>query len=745
MTPHHEDLLADLTPAQREAVMHVEGPLLILAGPGSGKTRVITRRVAYLLRQRIATSSILAITFTNKAAGEMRQRVEALAPGNRVWISTFHSFGVRILRQYADRVGIDRNFTIYDQSDRAKVVKAALDAAELDSGRFTPEGIGAAISRAKNQLLTPERYASTAGDFFGQMVARVYPVYEKKLREANALDFDDLLLWPALALKNDLELRAELDARFRFVLIDEYQDTNQAQYAIARALSVDHLNLCVVGDADQSIYAWRGANIRNILSFEEDFPNARVLTLDRNYRSTKAILHAADRLIAHNRQRKPHRLFTENAEGAPVHVLTFENGQHEADGIALRIREAVASGKRSYRDFAVFLRINALSLALEKAFVLQRVPYQIVRGLAFYERKENRDVLAYLRLLLNPRDSISFERVVNEPARGIGKVSLEHLRGYAEPREMSLLAAAAEVAKIPLIKGKAAVNLRDFAQMMAELRQHAEDSPDEVIRLVLDRSGYRRMLTESHDEEDEDRLANVEQLITDAKQFAAEDSSRTLADYLENITLASDVDSWNERQDSVSIMTLHAAKGLEFPVVYMAAVEQGMLPHERSLAKQEELEEERRLAFVGMTRAKEELYLSHARLRAFRGSELYAIPSMFLDELPAEGLQTVDLSASAAGSLAAMTSWRGGSPAAEQGWIDAGVKQEKKSEPRKNPTKVNGEYSEGTIVKHAKYGNGKVVEVSGAGATRRIKVRFATHGIVTFVASMAKLEVLRPS
>jgi DNA helicase-2/ATP-dependent DNA helicase PcrA len=736
------NLLDDLTPPQREAATHIDGPLLILAGPGSGKTRVITRRVAYLLHQGIRPSSILAITFTNKAAGEMRQRVEALAPGNRVWISTFHSFGVRILRQYADRVGIDRNFTIYDQSDRAKVVKAALSAADLDSSRFTPEAIGGAISRAKNQLLTPERYAPTATDFFGETVARVYPVYEKRLREANALDFDDLLLWPALALKHDAELRAELDARFRFVLIDEYQDTNQAQYAIARALSVDQPNLCVVGDADQSIYAWRGANIRNILSFEEDFPNARVLTLDRNYRSTKAILQAADCLIVHNRQRKPHRLFTENGQGQPVQVLTFENGQHEAEGIAKRIRDAVASGKRGYRDFAVFLRVNALSLGLEKAFVSQRVPYQIVRGLAFYERKENRDILAYLRLLLNPRDNISFERIVNEPPRGIGKVSLEHLRAYAEPREISLLAAASEVEKITFIKGKAAVGLRDFAKLITDLRQHIEGAPDEVIRLVLDKSGYRRMLQESHDEDDEDRLANVEQLITDAKQFAGEDASRTIADYLENITLASDVDSWNERQDCVAIMTLHAAKGLEFPVVFMAAVEQGMLPHERSLAKKDELEEERRLAFVGMTRAKEELYLTHARLRAFRGSELYAIPSMFLDELPADAVQTLDLSASAAGSLAAMTAWRGGGTVAEQGWIDAGVRPAKTTEPPKSAPRNGSDYAEGMVVKHGKYGRGKIIEVSGSGPTRRIKIRFSTQGVVTFVASMAKLEIV---
>src|SRR5262245_44831881 len=609
-----DELLGDLTDAQREAVTHFEGPLLILAAAGSGKTRVITRRVAWLIRQGVRPSNLLAITFTNKAAGEMRQRVEALLPEVRVWISTFHSLGARLLRQYGERLGLDRTFTIYDQADRTKLVKAALEAANIDNVRFTPETIQGAISKAKNQLLSPERYAEKAKDFFSQTVARVYPVYEKKLRDANALDFDDLLYWPALALKHDPELRAELDARFRFVLIDEYQDTNSAQYAIARGLSVDQPNLCVVGDPDQSIYKWRGSDIRNILDFERDFPGARVITLDRNYRSTKSILKAASHLIAHNRQRKPKDLFTDNPAGAPVTVLTFETGQDEAEGIARRIREAVAAGKRRFRDCAVFLRINALSLGLEKAFVKQRVPFQIVKGLAFYERKENRDVLAYLRLLLNPRDDLSFERIVNEPPRGVGKVSLEHLRGYAEPRELSLRAAAAEVAKVPAIKGKAAAGLRDFAHFMGELRQLLEGPPDEVIRAVIQRSGYGQMLKDSRDPDDQDRLANVEQLITAAKQFAAEDNSHTIADFLENITLASDVDGWNDRQDSVSIMTLHSAKGLEFPVVYIAAVEQGILPHERSLGRDDEIEEERRLAFVGMTRGKDELYLSHARL-----------------------------------------------------------------------------------------------------------------------------------
>ncbi len=397
-----QDLLADLTPEQQEAVTHLEGPLLVLAGPGSGKTRVITRRVAYLLQQGVKPYNILAITFTNKAAGEMRQRIETLVPESRVWVSTFHSLGARLLRQYADRLGFERNFTIYDQTDRGRLVKSALDEANIDNARFTPERIESAISKAKNQLLTPERYANQANDFFGQIVARVYPIYEKRLRDANAFDFDDLLLWPALALKNDAELRAELDARFRFVLIDEYQDTNKAQYAIARGLSVDYPNLCGVGDPDQSIYGWRGSDIRNILDFEQDFPNARIITLDRNFRSTQLIARAASYLIKHNLQRKHKDILTHNPTGEPVSVLTFETGQDEAENIARRIREAVESEERRYRDFAVFMRINALSRALESAFVKERVPFQIVKGLAFFDRKENRDVLAYLRLLLNP-------------------------------------------------------------------------------------------------------------------------------------------------------------------------------------------------------------------------------------------------------------------------------------------------------------------------------------------------------
>jgi DNA helicase II / ATP-dependent DNA helicase PcrA len=738
-------LLADLTPAQHEAVTHFEGPLLVIAGAGSGKTRVITRRVAWLLEQGVKPWSILAITFTNKAAGEMRQRVEALVSGNRVWISTFHSLGARLLRRHAEQLGLDTKFTIYDQGDRIKMVKNALESANIDHVRFTPETIQGAISKAKNQLLTPDKYALEATDFFTQTVARVYPVYEKLMRDANALDFDDLLLWLALAMKSRPELRAELDARFRFVLIDEYQDTNKAQYQIARGLSTDQPNLCVVGDPDQSIYRWRNADIRNILDFERDFPAARVITLERNYRSTQAILEAANSVIRHNRARKPKDLVTANGPGVPVRLVICETGRHEAETIAQQIREAVADGRRAYRDFAVFLRINALTRALEAAFVSQRIPFQIVRGLAFYERKENKDVLAYLRLLLNSRDDLSFLRVVNEPARGVGRVSLDHLRAYAVPRAMSLLAAALEVQKIPAIKGKAHAGLRNFAALIFELQKHLDTQPDELLRLVIERSGYSAMLRLSGDPDDAERLANIEELITAAGQFAAEDSSGTIADFLESITLASDVDGWDEKQDCVSVMTLHAAKGLEFPVIYMIAVEQGLLPHQRSLSEEEEVEEERRLCFVGMTRAKEELNLCHTRLREFRGQTLYVVPSMFLSELPAEGIETTDLSAHS--SAQAMPTWRSGPASADAGWAEAGIPLRTRSAVRdeigQQTSDIGQDFVEGMLVKHEAYGTGRVVGVGGFGAMRTVKIRFQQAGERSFRVAKAKLTIVR--
>ena len=738
------DLLADLTEAQQAAVKHGEGPLLILAGAGSGKTRVITRRVAYLLQQGVRAHNILAITFTNKAAGEMRHRVEQLVPGNRVWVSTFHSLGARLLRQYSDRLNLDKNFTIYDTDDRNRLVKDALNTAGIDDVKFTPERIAGAISKAKNQLLTPKLYDQTAGDFFSQTVAKIYHIYEKKLRAANGMDFDDLLYLPALFLKINEELRADLDRRFEYILIDEYQDTNQAQYEIARRLSIRYPNLCVVGDPDQSIYKWRGSDIKNILDFERDFPDTRVITLEQNYRSTKAILHAASVLIDNNKQRKKKTLITENPMGDPVRVLTYDNGLDEAEGVVVRIKEAVKAGRARYRDHAIFLRINALTRSLESAFVKHGVPFQIVKGLAFFERKENRDVLAYLRLLVNPQDTISFLRVVNEPPRGIGKVSMDRLQQYANDNDIGLLVATSQVQKIPEIKGKAATGLRDFYRLLADLRTQMDQPLHDLIRLVLDKTGYRKMLADSAEDDDADRLANIEELITAAKQFYDEDNSRALGDFLEQITLASDVDSWDESADHVSVMTFHAAKGLEFPIVYLLAVEQGLLPHERSLGKEEDVEEERRLCFVGMTRAMKELYLCHSRMREFRGQSLYAVPSMFLEELPRE-VEHQDSTAARNFPRAAIDEWRGkvGSTASAAGYGSRpGLPPMKPIKP-KIPDGVENDYENGQVVQHEEYGIGQILDVNGFGALRKLKVRFAAAGDKTFIVDKVKLKIVK--
>jgi DNA helicase-2/ATP-dependent DNA helicase PcrA len=530
-------------------------------------------------------------------------------------------------------------------------------------------------------------------------------------------------------------------------LIDEYQDTNSAQYEIAKRLSLNYPNLCVVGDPDQSIYKWRGSDIKNILDFERDFPDARVITLAQNYRSTKAILHAASVLIDHNKQRKKKSLVTDNPQGEPVQVITFDNGLDEAEGVVVRIKAAVKSGKFKYRDHAIFMRINALTRSLEGAFVKHGVPFQIVKGLAFFERKENRDVLAYLRLLVNPQDSVSFLRIVNEPGRGIGKASLDKLQSFAADKEMGLFAAAGQVARITEIKGKAVTGLRDFHRMMTELRSRLDLPPHELVSLVLEKSGYEAMLRESGDEDDAERLANVGELITAAKQFHDEDNTRTISDFLEQITLASDVDGWDEQADHVSVMTLHASKGLEFPVVYVLAVEEGLLPHERSMGREDEIEEERRLCFVGMTRAMKELYLCNARLREFRGQLNYAIPSSFLHELPHE-VEFSDTSMARNYARSAADEWRAKVGPAAKDWADTGARPflpPKKPNLDLKPTIPDAPetgLAVGVLVQHEEFGLGTVTDVTGYGALRRVKIRFPGHGEKTFVVDKVKLKIV---
>jgi DNA helicase-2/ATP-dependent DNA helicase PcrA len=645
-------LLDSLNDSQRAAAAHVEGPLLVLAGPGSGKTRVVTHRVAHLIASGVPPAAIVALTFTNKAADEMRRRVTDLVGPQPVEMGTFHRFAARLLRRHARQVGLTSDYSIFDPDDASATLKRAAKKLGLSLSHTPIDRIGGVISRAKNDLLTPESFEPRFGRPVEDVARRLWPVYQELLLSANAVDFDDLLVHLARLLADDPALRATLDARHRFILVDEYQDTNAVQYAIIRGLSIDHPNLAVTGDPDQAIYGWRGASIRNILEFERDYPAARVVTLEHNYRSTANILGTADRLIAHNTRRKPKRLVTEAPPGERVRIVLDASGHDEAERIAAEIAAAVEEGRRSPRDIAILFRTAALSRSLEIALRTAGVPYQLVRGLEFFKRKEIRDVVAWLRLLRNPRDDEAFLRVVNVPPRGIGRLSLERLAAWADDHAVSRLTAAGAADQIAGMPKKAARELAGFARLHAELGNTAGQSAAvaDLLEGVLERTGYRRMLEDAaqDDEDGLERLANVEELVTAARQFdeafaadpaIAGEAADALGGFLETTALVGDADAWDAAADRVALMTFHAAKGLEFPVVYMVALEDGILPHERSLDRPDQLEEERRLVFVGITRAREEVHASCSRMRDYRGTRRVSAPSIFLAEMT--GSETV--------------------------------------------------------------------------------------------------------
>lgn len=642
-----DHLLRHLNPPQAEAVRHVEGPLLILAGPGSGKTRVVTHRIAYLLEQGVRGREIVALTFTNKAADEMRRRVVDIIGGpTDVWLGTFHRFCARLLRRYAELAGLKQNYSILDVEDSRKILKDAARAAGYGDSRYTPDQIASAISSAKNELIAPDMYEPRAGDPIGNVIRAVYPEYERRLLASNAVDFDDLLLHVALLLRNSPELRRQLDAQFKYVMVDEYQDTNLAQYAIVRALSVDHPNLAVTGDPDQSIYGWRGANIRNILDFEKDFPKVKVVRLEQNYRSSSRILRAADQLIANNTQRKKKSLFTENGEGEKVRLVLFPDYQGEAEGIADSIQEGCNKHGRKPGDFAIFYRTTALSRTLEHSLRERGIPYQIVNGTAFYNRKEIKDAMCYLRLINNPADAAALERVINTPTRGIGKKTLEILLDFADERRITGLEAVRHVKEIEGLSKKAVNALGDFGQLYDLLVRKSMGPLAELMRSIVEDTGYRKSLEESGTPEDEERIANLDELISAAREFEVKRGEEgTLESFLEQSALMSDVDIFDGAKSAVTLMTLHAAKGLEFPVVFIVGLEQGLLPHQRAVesGRPEQLEEERRLLFVGITRAEEELTLSLAQRRGFRGGVFNTIPSGFLMELPRSEFEMIEV------------------------------------------------------------------------------------------------------
>jgi DNA helicase-2/ATP-dependent DNA helicase PcrA len=697
-----EDHLAALNDPQRDAVLHTEGPLLVIAGAGSGKTRVLTHRVAYLIRAcGVKPNEILAITFTNKAAGEMRERLERMLGhvARAIWILTFHSACGRILRAEAARLGYKSTFTIYDQADQVRVVKACLEELGRDPKRFTPRGIHAQISNAKNRLVGPDEYMARVSSFYDQTVAEVYALYQRRLFASNAVDFDDLLMLTVDVLERFPEARERWQSAFRYILVDEYQDTNHAQYRLLQLLGGEHRNVFAVGDPDQSVYSFRGADISNILDFERDFPGADTIALEQNYRSTNAILDAANAVIEHNRERKPKRLFSELGAGDPVQAIEVEDEHAEARFVAAEIARLVEGGL-SASEIAVFYRTNAQSRVLEDVLVRQDVPYQVIGGPRFYERAEIKDAVAYLSVLANPADAVSLLRIANRPRRGIGDTSLQRLVVHADALGISLWEAMADPDAAGLGTASARA-VRGFRTTMESLLASSQElGLDELVEAVLERSGTLEAYEAERTIEARGRIENLQELVGVAREYRSETAEPSLADFLQSISLKSDQDEISDERGLVTLMTLHNAKGLEFRAVFVIGMEEGIFPHSRSIEEQG-IEEERRLCYVGMTRAMELLTLTHASMRSLYGRRDYNLPSRFLDELPAE-VQRERLRP---------TSWSG----------YASPRQAAAARPeRELPSLQTGD-----SVRHTSLGEGVVTRIEAGGI---VTVRFAGDG-----------------
>ena len=793
-TPRMDGILEQLTPPQRDAVTHVEGPLLILAGPGSGKTRVITHRIAHLLNQGIQPWQIVALTFTNKAAEEMRNRVETLAPNQPVWMGTFHRFCAQLLRRNAASIGLKENYSIYDMSDSKQAMKRAIAAVGVSTTHTSPEQIAATISRAKNRLITPEMMEGQSLTPQETIATKVYPVYQQQLLTANAVDFDDLLLHTARLLRENPEIRSELDRKFKYIMVDEYQDTNLAQYAIVRALSVDHPNLAVTGDPDQSIYGWRGADLNNILDFEKDYPSVTTVRLEQNYRSTPNVLRVADQLIRHNRQRKQKELYTDNAEGEPVVMRIFENGYQEADGIAEEILQRIAQHGARLNDFAIFCRMNALTRSVEHSLRDRSIPYQVVNGVEFYQRKEVKDLLAYLQLINNPNHDVALQRVINTPTRGIGAKTVQRIRNHADAHRIPMLQAAREASSIEGLAKRSVTLVAKFVSLYDRLTIKSTSTLEDLVRYLVEETEYEKYLEKSSvDQQDSDVMANVHEFITASVEFdRRHPDDGSLDAFLEQVALVADTDALDGSIERVSLMTLHAAKGLEFPHVFIIGVEDDLLPHSRSKGTEAEFEEERRLLFVGITRAKENLQISLCKRRAMRGDVRPVIPSPFLNELPLNEMTRVEATAKQA--------WR--DEDFDQSYPDSWdnpVDQDECHDPNedllvdqtvdfdpdnetsdrvqekpspmalslldpsndtitaakrpviaglKTGTDLLDEkpplitaYHEGVMVRHDEHGEGMVLSVTGRGPKRTAKVRFR-DGDHSFRLAYAKLELI---
>ena len=732
-----------LNPEQKEAVFHYEGPLLILAGAGSGKTRVLTHRVAWLIEEKqVNPWNIMAITFTNKAAGEMRDRVETMLGGalGGVWVATFHSTCVRILRRYIDRIGFGTNFTIYDGDDQKTIIKEICKRFQIDTKLYRERFFMAAISAAKDELLSPDDYAKQVhGDTRKQKVAEVYREYQKQLRASNALDFDDLIFRTVELFQKDAEVLEQYQDRFRFIMVDEYQDTNTAQFKLVSLLAAKYRNLCVVGDDDQSIYRFRGANIQNILSFEEVYPDAKVIRLEQNYRSTQNILTAANEVICHNEGRKEKKLWTANGDGDKVRFRQFLNGFEEAEYVAGMISRKVGAGKWRYGDCAVLYRTNAQSRMFEEKFLFANVPYKIVGGINFYGRKEIKDVLAYLKTIENGRDDLAVRRIINVPKRGIGATTINRVQEYANTEDMSFYDALRVAGTIPGV-GKSVAKLDGFVQMIQTMRsKQPYYSVKELIEDVLEQTEYRKELMAEGTEEALDRLANIDELLNKAASYAEHADNPSLGGFLEEVALVADIDNLEEDADHVVMMTLHSAKGLEFPVVFMVGMEDGMFPSYMSISSEDpaDLEEERRICYVGITRAKETLILTSARQRMVRGEIHYNRVSRFIEDIPKEVLaenETANVQPKEKKErpeTKAHAAYR---------QMRETFKTKAFAQPQVEAKKEGGlSYNVGDRVRHIKFGVGSVTDIREGGRDYEVTVNFDRVGVKKMFASFAKL------
>ncbi len=719
-----ERILEGLNEPQREAVLHVEGPLLVLAGAGSGKTRVLTSRVANLLAGgHAAPEQILAVTFTNKAAGEMKARIERLTniDQRRMQVSTFHSFSSLMLRFYGERIGLRSNFTIYDEEDAMSVIKTAINELGLDTKTSAPSMIRGRISDAKSQLVDAIKFQTMVGNFIAERVAKVYELYQRKLAAANAVDFDDLLFYTVKLLRDDSEIRERLQQKYRFLLIDEYQDTNHAQYVMAKLLANTRHNIFAVGDEDQSIYGWRGANISNILNFESDFPNCRVIRLEQNYRSTQTILKAASEVVANNRRRKGKTLFSVGDKGEPLTLLIVDSDRDEGEQVAERIETAVREGTLR-KEIAILYRTNAQSRVLEESLKRRFIPYRIVGGLRFYQRKEIKDMLAYMKLLENPRDDVSFKRIINYPKRALGDAAVTTLEALARERNISLFELIVDRTALQEVSKTVAAKLARFAEMMAYLKEMSRTMPLEpLVKLIADKTGIMQDLKEQDPTGAEGRADNVAELAASAGDYGEDNPEARLAEFLQEIALYTDIDNWDREADAVTLMTLHAAKGLEFDAVFITGLEEGLFPLARASENPDDLEEERRLFYVGMTRAKKHLTISYALMRS-RFGERQTLRSRFVDEIPdsvvtAERLTMID----ASGRVDSDYLWDS-SPTAPDEFAALRI---------------------GSVVAHARWGEGTVVTRTGSGDDTEVEVRFNFAGTKKLLARYAKLKVLR--